>query len=341
MKKYNSGRSIGQIRGPDPLQERWMSWHFGTRFTFGINTFYNTEISDGSLNFDVVMPEKIDTDSWVDAAVSAGINYCLFTAKHQDGFCNWNTRHSFYNIINTPFSKDIVEMVAGSCYKRGVKFGLYFSLWDNFVSFSDVDQKYFEYLHAQLEELFTQYGELSEIWFDGAEKKQSSGWDLLPLDFIKAWRREGAYRYRMDYLYRKIKEWQPDCMVLNHPTNEFIGVPLHPVDARTGLDIAAVVVDQKYWQWLGEEIYIPWEITINLSGKDQGRFEPGFWFFHDGDTTTAHPLKVQEWLRFADRHRTNLVLNCPITPEGLLRPEDEQLLTRLWEEQIDKENSDF
>jgi alpha-L-fucosidase len=332
---------VKQSRGPDPVQEQWMSLQFGVRFTFGINTFYNTEESDGSLKPDIIFLENVDTDSWVDAALSAGMKYCLFTVKHPDGFCNWNTRHSYYNIINTPFSKDILEMIAGSCYKKGIKFGLYFSLWDNFVSFSDLDQKYFEYLHAQLEELFTQYGEFVEIWFDGAYKKQLTGWDLLPGDFISSWRKEGAYRYRMDYLYRKIKEWQPECMVLNHPTNEFIGVPLHPVDARTGLDVAAVVVDQKYWNWLGDEIYLPWEMTINLSGKDHGKFEPGFWFFHDGDNSTPHPLRVQEWLRLADRHRANLVLNCAITPEGLLRTVDQELLTRLWKESIEEEESDY
>jgi alpha-L-fucosidase len=336
MSKNSINQTQGS-KGPDPIQEKWMDLHFGARFTFGINTFYNTERSEGVLDPAVILLEDVDTDSWVDSAQAAGMRYCLFTAKHEDGFCNWNTNHSYYNIVNTPFGNDLLEMVASSCYRKGMKLGLYFSLWDSFVSFSDLDQKYFEYNYAQLEELFTQYGDLIEIWFDGSYKKQSRGWDMLPREFIRAWRMEGAYRYRMDFLYQQIKHWQPGCMVLNHPTNEFIGIPLHPVDARTGLDVAAVVVDQKYWEWLGREIYLPWEVTINLSGKDGNKFDPGFWFFHDGDNSTPKPQRVQEWLRFADRHRSNLVLNCSITPEGLLRPVDQELLTRLWEEPIEEE----
>ncbi|MBR9999232.1 MAG: alpha-L-fucosidase [Cyclobacteriaceae bacterium] len=326
--------------GPGPFQERWMSYKFGARFTFGINTFYNMEVSDGSLDPEVIFLEEVNTDSWVDAAQAAGMKYCLFTAKNEDGFCNWNTRHSFYNIMNTPFSNDLLEMLADSCYKKGMPLGLYFSLWDSFVSFGEVDQKYADYLESQLEELMTQYGEILEIWFDGANNKQNTGWNLMPREFIHAWRNEGAYRWRMDYLYRKIKEWQPECIVLNHPTNDFIGIPLHPVDARTGINVSTVVVDQKYWEWLGREIYLPWEITINLSGKDGSKFEPGFWYFHDGDNSTAHRLRVQEWLRFVERHRTNLVLNCAITPEGLLRPVDEDLLLHLWEEPMEEAGED-
>ncbi len=322
------------------VRERWMSYKFGARFTFGINTFYNMEKSDGSLNPDVISLDKIDTDSWVDTALQAGMKYCLFTAKHEDGFCNWNTRQSYYTILNTPFGKDILEMVADSCYKKGLKLGLYFSLSDEFVSFFEFDQKYFEYVHAQLEELLTQYGQIIEIWFDGMLKKQNSGWDLTPEEFIYAWRLEGAFRFRMDYLYRIIKEWQPDCFVLNHPTNEFIGIPLHPVDARTGIDVAGVVVDQKYWEWLGKEIYLPWEVTVNLSGKDGGNFDPGFWFFHDGDNSTPDKSRVMEWLRLAERHSANLVLNCSITPDGLLRSIDKDLLDTLWEETVEQENID-
>ncbi len=310
-----------------------MDYRFGARFTFGINTFYNTEVSDGSLDPEVIRMDNINTDQWVEAALKARMKYCLFTVKHPDGFCNWNTDHSYYNIMNTPFNRDLLEMVADSCRRKGLKLGLYYSLWDAYVSYFDLDQKYFHHMLAQVEELLTKYGDIASIWFDGGWKKQTNGWDLQPEAFIYAWRKEGAFRYRMDYLYRMIREWQPDCIVLNNPTNELIGVPLHPVDARTAIDVAAVVVDRKYWRWLGEEIYLPWEITINLSGKNDGRFDPGFWFFRDGDFSVPDKETVKRWLRFTERHEANLVLNCPITPEGSLRPQDEELLRGLWEEE--------
>ncbi len=308
-----------------------MDLRFGARFTFGINTFYNTEVSDGSLDPEAMVLEDPDVEGWVDTALKAGMNYCLFTVKNNDGFCNWATRFSYYNIMNTPFGRDILDMLSQACHKKGLKLGLYYSLKDAYVSFSDMDQKFYEYTLAQLEELFTRYGPVVEIWFDEAWHKQKTGWDLAPEDFIHAWRMEGAYRYRMDYIYKKIKDWQPDCIVANNPSNEFIGVPLHPVDARVSVEVAAVVVDQKYWTWLGEKKFMPLEITINLSGKAEGRFEEGFWFFHDGDTSAPESSRVKEWLKFTARHNANLVLNCPITSTGKLREEDRTLLSSLWD----------
>ena len=149
---------------------------------------------------------------------------------------------------------------------------------------------------------------------------------------------EGAFRFKMDYLYYLIKGIQPECIVLNHSTNDFIGVPLHPVDARTGVDVAYVVVDRKFWNWLGTEKYFPWEVTVNLSGKDHGRFESGNWYWHEEDETGPEKSDVKKWLRFAKRHDTNLVLNCSISPTGRLREIDRILLNELWKE--DTNNGD-
>lgn len=311
-------------------QKKWMDLKFGVRYTFGINTFYNTEISDGSLNPSIITLENLNVDEWTDTAINAGIRYCIFTAKNHDGFCNWHTRHSDYNITNTPFNKDILEIVANSCSKSGLKLGLYYSLIDDYVPFYDNDDKFVELVYLQLEELMKNYGEIIEIWFDGFWKKQSSGWVLPPTDFVLAWRKEGAFRFKMDYLYRNIKNWQPDCVVLNHATNDFVGVPLHPVDARVGVNISYVIVDEKYWKWLGKESYFPLEITMNLSGKDQGKFNPGNWYWHEDDDTVPEKERVYRWLEVTDRHESNLVLNCSVTPEGKIRAVDKLLLDSLW-----------
>ncbi len=313
-------------------QQSWMEYRFGIRFTFGINTFYNTETSDGSLNPSIIELKELEVDRWVETALNAGMKYCIFTAKNHDGFCNWDTKHSYYNIINTPFNKDLLSLLADSCEKYGLKLGLYYSLWDSYCSYFEDDKRYAELILKQLEELLTKYGNIVEIWFDGYWKKQISGWSLSPTEFVLAWRREGAFRFRMDYLYHEIKEFQPDCIVLNHSTNEFIGVPLHPVDARTGVDVSYVVVDRKYWNWLGSEKYFPWEINKNLSGKDHGRFESGNWYWYEGDDSGPDKKTVRRWLRFAGRHDTNLVLNCAISPTGKMREVDQVLLEELWTE---------
>ena len=316
--------------GLSATQRKWMDYQFGVRFTLGINTFYDVEWSNGSLDPSVITLDKLNVEEWVNTAIDAGMRYCVFTAKNHDGFCNWNTRHSFYNIINTPFNNDILDILAEACSKNGLKLGLYYSLLDSYTSFYNDDERYSEHVFLQINELLNNYGEIVELWFDGFWEKQNSGWDLSPTDFILSWRNEGAFRLKMDYLYKNIKIWQPECMVLNNATTDFVGIPLHPVDARSGVDVSYVVVDKKFWEWQGRESYFPLEITMNLSGKDSGKLNPGNWYWHENDETCPDQKRIYRWLEVADRHEANLVLNCSISPEGELRNVDKLLLESLW-----------
>lgn len=321
------------IRPPEGLtsaQKKWMEYKFGARFTLGINTFYDVESSNGSLDPSIITLGNLNVDEWVNTAIDAGMRYCVFTAKNHDGFCNWNTRHSFYNIMNTPFSRDILYILAEECSKNGLKLGLYYSLLDNYTSYYMDDNRFAELIFLQVEELLNNYGEIVELWFDGFWDKQSSGWDQSPADFVLAWRNEGAFRLKMDYLYANVKIWQPECMVLNHPTTNFVGIPLHPVDARPGVNVSYVVVDKKFWNWKGNESYFPLEITMNLSGKDFGKFNPGNWYWHENDETFPEKERIYRWLELANRHEANLVLNCSISPEGNMRTVDKELLESLW-----------
>jgi len=324
-------KNIGQSQvGLTEAQKKWMDFKFGARFTFGINTFYDVELSDGSLDPSIIKLDELDIDEWVDTAINAGMRYCIFTAKNHDGFCNWNTQHSYYNIMNTPFNRDILQILVDTCAKSGLKLGLYYSLLDNYISFYNNDQRFIELVYLQIEELMNNYGDIVELWFDGFWEKQTSGWDLAPTDFVRAWRNEGAFRLKMDYLYKSIKKWQPECIVANHSTTDFVGIPIHPVDARVGVNISYVIVDEKFWQWLGKESYFPLEITMNLSGKDFGKFNPGNWYWHGEDETVPEKERIYRWLEIAERHDANLVLNCSVSPEGKLRAVDKQLLDSIW-----------
>lgn len=328
--KRNSRYSAPHAELTD-AQKKWMDLKFGIRLTFGINTFYNTETSDGSLDPAVISLDKISIDDWVITMINAGARYCIFTAKNHDGFCNWSTKYSYYNIMNTPFGKDILEMLAGACARNGLKLGIYYSLQDRYVSYYHDDLRFADYVYHQIEELLTNYGEVVELWLDGFWEKQTTGWQLGPSDFIQAWRNEGAFRFKLDYLYRTIKHWQPDCLVLNHATTDFVGLPLHPVDVRVGVNVSYVVVDNKIWTWLGNETYLPLEITMNLSGKDFGKFDPGNWFWKAEDTSGPEKERVFQWFNLADRHESNLVLGCSISPEGEIREVDKLLLDSLWQ----------
>ncbi len=313
-----------------------MELKFGMFIHFGINTYYDMEWSDGTLDISVFNPVGLDTDRWCEVAREAGMNYVVLVTKHHDGFCLWPSNHTGYSVKNTPYGKDVVGMLARSAEKYGLKLGLYYSLWDANHPLHDTDENGFvQFMKAQLTELLTGYGELAELWFDGFWKKQQSGWQTPdgehtpPGDFVAAWRMEGAYRWQMDHLYQFIKELQPGCMVMNNATGRYPGVPLHPVDVTSGEKALAEREYQKVWKWLGRERYFPMQIEATLSVKGNERFPKGNWFWHEWDHSVASLQQVIQWLTLAGKLDANLLLNCGPDVNGRLRPEDEGVLTQI------------
>lgn len=75
-------------------------------------------------------PTKFDPDMWLDLAEQAGMQYICFTAKHHDGFCMWNTKHTRYNIMNTPYGRDVLGTLADACGRRNFPLGIYYSCPD-------------------------------------------------------------------------------------------------------------------------------------------------------------------------------------------------------------------
>jgi alpha-L-fucosidase len=322
---------------PTPAQRRWMELRSGLFLHFGINTFYDVEWSDGTLDPTAYNPTELDTDEWCHAAHSAGMRFVVLVAKHHDGFCNWPTAHTEYCVRNTPFGGDLVRSVTESARKYGLEVGLYYSLWDRHEPSHDRnDATYAAFMKAQLTELLTGYGPIVELWFDGMWKKQKSGWDGDAAAFQDAWREEGAKRWHWDDLYAHIKSLQPDCIVLNNTTTRFPCVPLMPVDARPGEkatndnESAVPAADQTLWHWNGDEIYLPLQIETTLSQKGpSGDFASGSWFWHPWDHSVATVEQVRQWQQDAREKNAVLLLNAGLMASGRLRPEDTAVLARL------------
>ena len=126
-------------------------------------------------------PIKFNADEWVRTAKAAGAKYLVFTTKHHDGFCEFDSKYTDYKITNSPYGKDIVAQLAEACHKQGLKIGFYYSPPDFHHPdyFTKNHARYIEYMHNQLRELCTNYGKVSIIWFDGlyctAEDLDSAG----------------------------------------------------------------------------------------------------------------------------------------------------------------------
>jgi alpha-L-fucosidase len=131
-------------------------------------------------------PVKFNAAEWASIAKSAGMKYMVLTTKHHDGFCLWNTRQTDYNIMNSPFKRDVVKELAEACKKQGIAFGAYYSTCDwhhpdfpltgpkgkTVREISDLDA-YTAYLKRQVSELMLNYGPLNVLWFDMPQRFDS------------------------------------------------------------------------------------------------------------------------------------------------------------------------
>lgn len=127
-------------------------------------------------------PTKFNPDDWLDIAESAGMKYVCITAKHHDGFCLFDTKFTDYNVINTPYKRDIIKMMVDACHRRGFPICLYYSIADwhhpNYPNQGRHHElqpqqgdnpdllKYTEFVRLQIKELCTNYGEIHGIWWD-------------------------------------------------------------------------------------------------------------------------------------------------------------------------------
>ena len=354
--RMNGNNHFASIQSPDiqptPAQKAWMELRFGMFIHFGINTYYDVEWSDGTLDPAKFNPSELDTDQWCRIAKEAGMKYIVVITKHHDGFCLWPTRMTDYSIRSTPLKKNYLAEVVSSANKYGLKVGLYYSLWDRHEKTHDTNEYvYIDFMKKQLHELLTEYGEIIELWFDGFWKKQQSGWEKGIKDdtgeriygtaasrdrdnkFIQAWRNEGAYRWQMDHIYQYIRSLQPQCLVMNNSTTAYPGVPLHPVDIRSGEKYTrSNPADQKIWKWLGKDIYLPLQIETTMSVKGNSQFPSGNWFWHEWDHSVLSREKILQYLTAAGNMDANLLLNCGPMANGKLRPEDVKVLSSLNEQ---------
>lgn len=115
---------------PNEFQLKQMKRKFGMFIHFGVNTFGNTEWSDGMIRAKSYQPETIDADSWAKTAYEAGMNFIILITKHHDGFCLWGTKYTDYCVRNSGNTTDVVAELSKACKKYGLKLGLYYSLWD-------------------------------------------------------------------------------------------------------------------------------------------------------------------------------------------------------------------
>ena len=155
---------------PSARQLAWQATGCNAFVHFGMNTFSDREWGDGSEDPKAFAPSEFDANQWARTFRDAGMRGLVMTCKHHDGFCLWPSATTEHDVAASPFrdgNGDVVAEVAAACRQHGLNFGIYLSPWDrNQTSFGT--KAYQAVFLAQLTELLSNYGELFEVWFDGA-----------------------------------------------------------------------------------------------------------------------------------------------------------------------------
>jgi alpha-L-fucosidase len=279
---------------PTPAQAEWMGLGYGMFIHFGPWTWSGT--GDGRFPAERVDAPALDMRAWAQLAVDAGMRYAVLTAKHVDGFCLWPSPRTTYSVAATPARRDLVREFVDAFRAAGLKVGLYYALLDRNCPFYDDDAAYNVYVREQVTELLTGYGDVIELWFDGAWDKDhpTRDWPHDP-----AWPPATGARWEWARLYEHIHRLQPRCLVIQNSSSDRPGVPNYPpVDLRTSEHFDFV------WQ---ERLCepppdpLPLEYCTTLT--------PG-WFWQAGACYShASAETIAGWRLRAERERANLLLN--------------------------------
>lgn len=305
---------------PELKQVNWQKRETIAFVHFGLNTFNDKEWGYGDIDPKTFNPTNLDCEQWARTFVKAGIKEVIITCKHHDGFCLWPTHLTEYCIRNTPYKNgkgDIVGELAAACKKYGLKFGVYLSPWDrNSAVYGS--PAYVEYFYKQLNELLTRYGEISEIWFDGANG--GDGWYGGAKEVRKIDRR--TY-YNFPRAYKMVETLQPHAVIFSDggPGCRWIG-------NENG------IAGATNWSFLRKGVVFPgyekyYELTNGHKDGDQWvpgecdvSIRPG-WFYHPEEDSKVKSVKDLVELYYQSvGHNAQFLLNFPADRQGLIHPID-------------------
>lgn len=315
---------------PTEQQLAWQEQELTAFVHFGINTFTDREWGDGNEDPALFNPTDLDTDQWCEALSEAGFKMVILTAKHHDGFCLWPTKTTEHSVASSPWRDgkgDVVGDLAKSCQKYGLRLGLYLSPWDrNHPTYGEGDAYNKVYLE-QLRELLTNYGEVWEVWFDGANGEGPNG---------------KVQEYDWESVISLIKELQPNAITA------IMGRDVRWVGNERGLgretEWSATVVPPAS---LPNANKIKEELGISETSEDLGSREmlakaselfwypsevdvsirPG-WFYHESEAPKSLSHLADIYFQSVGMN-SSLLLNIPPNRQGLFAVADVERIREL------------
>lgn len=272
---------------------------------------------------DFFNPQEFSAAEWVRIAKSAGMKYIAFTSRHHDSFSNWDTKQSDWNIMNTPYGKDIVRQLADECHKQDMKLVLYYSILDWMRSDYQYEtgrtgkgsgrteksdwNSYINFMKAQLTELLTNYGPIAGIWFDGH-------WDQT--EHENRTDQSTYVDWHYPEIYELIHRLQPECLIANNHH-------LPPFEGESYQIFERDVPGENKGGLSGQEVSkLPLETCQTINGS---------WGF---DITDDKYKSTKELLHLLIRTAgtgANLLLNVGPMPNGKIQTECVERLQQMGE----------
>ena len=306
--------------GPVPTENqlRWQDMEMYAFIHYSLNTYTDQEWGFGNEDPKLFNPSDLDCRQWARVCKQAGMKGIIFTAKHHCGFCMWPSKYTEYSVKNSPWKNgqgDVVRELADACREEGLKFAVYLSPWDrNHQEYGK--PAYVTYFRNQLRELLTQYGDIFEVWFDGANG--GDGWYGGANETRKI---DRTTYYQWPETYKMIRELQPNCLIWNDGSDRG---DLRWVGTEAGN------IGETNWSLLNHDGEVTWSMLHYgletgdswVPGETNTSIRPG-WFYHDTENEHVKSLSklMDTYYKSVGRNST-LLLNFPIALNGRIHPTD-------------------
>ncbi|MGN6532762.1 MAG: alpha-L-fucosidase [Ginsengibacter sp.] len=297
---------------PTQSQLAWQDMEYYFFAHFGPNTFTGLEWGKGTENAEVFDPKDLDCEQWCRIAKAAGAKGIMITAKHHDGFCLWPSKYSAHTVRESQWKNgkgDVLKELSAACKKYGLKFGVYLSPWDrNHPAYGT--PKYNDVFVNMLKEIFTNYGPIWELWWDGANGEGPNGKKQV-YDFA-----------RFEKVVRKLS---PNTIIFSDigPDTRWCGNE-QGFAGKTNWDLldtagfergaGAPSTDTLNQGNVWGKNFIPAECDVSI--------RPG-WFYHKKeDSLVKTPQQLLEIYLKSVGRGANLILNVPPDERGLISKYD-------------------
>ena len=306
--------------GPVPSEDqlRWQDMEMYAFIHYSLNTYTDQEWGFGDEDPALFNPSDLDCRQWARVCKQAGMKGIIFTAKHHCGFCMWPSAYTEYSVKNAPWKDgkgDVVRELADACREEGLMFAVYLSPWDrNHAEYGRPE--YVTYFRNQLRELLTDYGDIFEVWFDGA-----NGGDGWYGGANETRRIDGKTYYGWAETFRMIRELQPNAVIWNDGGDRgdlrWVGTEAGNV-GETNWSLMPATGDTSYpMLHYGVEDGDVW-----CPGETNTSIRPG-WFYHETENAHVKSLSklMDTYYKSVGRNST-LLLNFPVAPNGRIHPTD-------------------